>query len=125
MKQFKRSKRVGSQMLRDIQAVLEQECAQNLNAMVTFTEVKVTDDLRFATVYYTVLGDEKQKNRTDRYFKKITKRLQWQIGKMLSIKTFPELIFKFDPSLEQGMRVEQLLQDIAREKDEQDNTEDI
>lgn len=125
MRQFKRSQRIGSQILRDIQSVLDQECAQNLGVMVTFTEVKVTDDLRFATVYYTVLGDEVQKRKTAGYFGRISKRLQGQIGRMLSIKTFPELKFEFDPSLERGMRVEELLQAIARNKNEKNDAEDI
>jgi len=125
MKQYKRSKRVGSQILRDIQAELEPECTQNLSVMVTFTEVDVSEDLRYATVYYTVLGDEKQKQRVADYFAKIEKRVQHQIGRMLSIKTFPELKFKFDPSLERGMRVEQLLQELAQEKNERDKSDDI
>ncbi len=125
MKQYKRSKRVGSQILRDIQKVLEQECAQNLDAMVTFTEVDVSDDLRYGTVYYTVLGDDTQKQRVADYFSRIEKRVQNQIGRMLNIKTFPELKFKFDPSVERGMRVEQLLQELAQEKNERDKTDDI
>lgn len=111
--------------MRDIQSVLEQECTQNLNVMVTFTEVDVSDDLRYGTVYYTVLGDDKQKRRVADYFARIQKRVQNQIGRMLNIKTFPELKFKFDPSVERGMRVEQLLQELARDKDERDKTDDI
>ena len=124
MRQFKRSKRVGSQMLRDVRNLLELECASNLSAMVTFTEVEITDDLRFATIYYSVLGNEDQKTETSRYFNKNRNRIQFKLGRMLNIKVIPEISFKFDPSIERGMRIEQLLNEISKE-DEQKNREDI
>ncbi len=124
MKQFKRSKRVGSQMLRDVRVLLELECATNLTAMVTFTDVEVTDDLRYATIYYSVLGDEKQKTQASRYFNKNRGRIQFKLGRLLNIKIIPEITFEFDPSIEQGMRIEQLLNEISKEN-EQKNRDDI
>lgn len=124
MRQFKRSKRVGSQMLRDARDLLEQECAANLSAMVTFTDVEVTDDLRFATIYYSVMGDENQKTEASRYFNKNRNRIQFKLGRLLNIKLIPEISFKFDPSIERGMRIEQLLNEISK-KDEHKSTEDI
>jgi len=124
MRQFKRAKRVGSQMLRDVRDIMELECASNLTAMVTFTEVDVTDDLRYATIFYSVLGNEKQKTDTSRYLNKNRGRIQFKLGRLLNIKVMPEISFKFDPSIERGMRIEQLLNEISKE-DEQKNTEDI
>ncbi len=124
MRQFKRSKRVGSQMLRDIRNLLGQECAVNLSAMITFTDVEVTDDLRFATIYYSVLGDENQKTEASHYFNKNRNRIQFKLGRLLNIKLIPEISFKFDPSIERGMRIEQLLNEISK-KDEDKSTEDI
>jgi len=111
-------------MLRDVRNLLELECASNLSAMVTFTEVEITDDLRFATIYYSVLGNEDQKTETSRYFNKNRNRIQFKLGRMLNIKVIPEISFKFDPSIERGMRIEQLLNEISKE-DEQKNREDI
>ena len=123
-RQFKRSKRVGSQMLRDIRNLMEQECASNLSAMVTFTDVELTDDLRYAKIYYSVLGDENNKKETSVYLNKNKGRIQFQLGRMLSIKVIPEISFEFDPSIERGMRIEQLLNEISN-KDEQKESEDI
>ena len=100
-------------MLRDVRVLLEQECASNLEAMVTFTDVEVTDDLKYATIFYSVLGNDKQKADTDRFLAKIQKRVQFQIGRLLNIKVIPEIQFKFDSSIERGMRIEQLLKDIS------------
>ena len=114
MRQFKRSQRVKSQILRDVRSLLDQECIANLKALVTFTDVEITDDLKYASIYYSVLGEEKEKLETARYLGKIKKRVQGQIGRLLSIKQTPEIEFKFDPSIERGMRIEQLLKDIAK-----------
>jgi ribosome-binding factor A len=111
-------------MLRDVRDLLDQECAANLTAMVTFTDVEVTNDLRMATIYYSVLGNEDQKSEASHYFKKNRGRIQFKLGRLLNIKVIPEISFKFDPSIERGMRIEQLLNEISNE-DEHKDREDI
>ena len=117
MGQFKRSQRVQSQMLRDVRELLDQEIAYNLKIMVTFTDVELSNDLRYAKIFYSVLGDQDKKTRAERYLNKIRNRVQNQLGRMLRIKTIPEIEFKFDPSIERGMRIEQLLNEISRKHD--------
>jgi ribosome-binding factor A len=116
MKRFNRSDRVRSQILRDVQTILEQELVSNIKVMVTFTDVEITSDLRFATVFYSVLGDDGSKKRVASYLEKIKKRVQSEIGTLLRLKHTPEMRFEFDPSIERGMRIEQLLNEIAKEK---------
>jgi len=59
MRQFKRSDRVGEQILRVISETMETELAESAPGMVTFTRVQMSADLRYATVYYSFLGSEK------------------------------------------------------------------
>ncbi|MBN2226733.1 MAG: 30S ribosome-binding factor RbfA [candidate division Zixibacteria bacterium] len=121
MKRYKRADRIKSQMLRDVQALLEQECVANLNSLVTFTEVKITDDLRFATIYYSVLGDDTAKDRAAAFLDGIRRRVQFQLGRLLRIKYIPEITFTFDPSIERGIRIERILNELA---DDHDNREE-
>jgi ribosome-binding factor A len=117
MRQFKRVDRVRSQMLRDVRVLLEQECASKLDAMVTFTDVELTGDLRYATIFYSVLGEEKSKQKVFSYLKKIAKRVKGDLGNLLNIKHVPEVKFEFDPSIERGMKIERLLNEISQEND--------
>lgn len=117
MRQFKRVDRVRSQMLRDVRMLLEQECASNLDAMVTFTDVELSGDLRYATIFYSVLGEEKSKQKAFSYLNKISKRVQARLGNLLRIKNTPEIKFKFDPSIENGMKIEKLLNEISKDND--------
>lgn len=119
MRNFKRSERVRSQMLRDVRELLDQECLVNLHGLVTFTEVEITDDLKFAKILYSVLGSDKDKNDAAGYFGRNKKRIQAQLGRMLKIKFIPEVSFEFDPSIERGDRITRIISGLSSgEKDE-------
>ncbi len=118
MKQYRRSTRIGEQILRDVSTLLEQNLAENLSGLVTFTHVRVSSDLRYATIYYSVLGDEKAETRTAGYLERETKRIRHQIGKGLHLRHIPEITFKFDPSVREGIRIERLLNEIKAESSE-------
>jgi ribosome-binding factor A len=122
MKQYRRSERVRSQMLRDVQSLLEPECAANLNAMVTFTDVKVSDDLRYATIYYSVLGGDDAKKKASEYLGRERPRIQSRMGRLLSIRHTPEIKFKFDPTIERGIRIQKLLDDISQSDGDEDRS---
>lgn len=124
MRQFKRSDRIRSQMLREVQMLLEHDIAADLNWLVTFTDVELTKDLRMAKIFYSVLGDDEAKYRTSEYLDKIRSRVQSQLGRLLRIKHTPEITFEFDTSIEHGIRMEKLFDEIA-DKDENKDAENI
>lgn len=117
MRQFKRSERIGSQILRDVQRLMEPECSANLKFLVTFTDVEVSEDLRYATIFYSVLGDEKEKKEAAGFLAHIRGRVQSDLGEQLRLKNTPTIKFKFDPSIERGVRIEQLLNEISRKNE--------
>ncbi|MEW6412841.1 MAG: 30S ribosome-binding factor RbfA [Candidatus Zixiibacteriota bacterium] len=118
MKQYKRSSRVGEQMLRDISKLMGTEFAAGAPAMITVTHVKVTDDLRYATVYYSCLGQDEQRDKTAGFLEKEKKKIRQAVGRNLQLRHVPELTFKFDPSIEEGIKIEQLLNEIKTERQE-------
>jgi len=111
MKQFKRSTRIGEQILRDISILMQDELTDQIPVMVTFTHVRVSDDLQHATAYYSV-GKATDRETVAGFFAHERKRLQHLIGRNLRLRRVPELTFKFDPSIEEGIRIEQLLDEI-------------
>ncbi len=112
MKQFKRSTRIGEQILRDISILMQNELSDQIPGMVTFTHVRVSDDLQHATAYYSVLGKATDREAVAGYFAHERKHLQHLIGRNLRLRRVPELTFKFDTSIEEGIRIEQLLDEI-------------
>jgi ribosome-binding factor A len=116
MRQFKRSQRLGMQIQRDISRILEQELAETLPGMVTLTYVKLSDDLRYARVYYSYLGSAENRERVDEHLTRERKRIRALVGQSLRIRHIPEIDFKYDPSVERGIRIEQLLEEIKKER---------
>jgi len=106
--------------LRDVQVMLEHECTARLQGMVTFTDVEISADLKYATIFYSVLGDDEAKQRASAYLTRIRKRVQSELGALLRLKKTPEIRFEFDPSIERGMRIEQILNELSRKDEHND-----
>lgn len=118
MKQFRRADRVGEEMRRIICSLLENDLADEYPGMVTFTHVSVSSDLCYATVYYSFLGSDEGQEKVDGFFARERKRIQHLVGRALQIRRIPELTFKYDTAIKEGMRIERLLNDIKAEKNE-------
>jgi ribosome-binding factor A len=118
MKQYKRSSRVSEQVLRDISLLYQSEMSDSAPGMITFTHVKLTDDLRYATVYYSCLGDQEKQTRAAGFLEREKKKIRHLVGRNLRLRHIPELTFKFDKSIEDGIRIEKLLDDIKKDAKE-------
>ena len=84
---------------------------------VTVTQVDVSPDLRRAVVYYTVMGEERERKATRAGLRSAAPRLRAEIGRQVRLKFLPDLDFREDESLERGGRVEELIQEIHREEE--------
>ncbi len=102
--------------------VWEGEYAADLPGMLTFTQVRLSSDLRYAKAYWSYLGTVEDRASTEALLGREARNLRRLVGKELHLRHIPELTFKFDPSVEEGMRIEQLLNEIKTErKDESDS----
>ena len=94
--------------------------------MVTVTGVSVTPDLGEATVYVSVLGNEKKRAATLAGLESARGVLQARINRELSLRKTPTLAFAYDASVERGVRMTQLIDELAADlpPDDGDDTED-
>jgi len=86
---------------------------------VTITGVATTPDLRQATVFVSVLGGEKKRSATMRGLTAAHGVLQATIAAQLKLKRTPQLAFEYDPSVERGVRMTQLIDELAPVDDDQ------
>lgn len=84
---------------------------------VTVTEVDVTPDLRRAVVYYTVMGEERERKATRAGLRSAAPRLRGEIGRQIRLRFLPDLDFREDESRERGDRVEELIREIRRREE--------
>ena len=80
---------------------------------VTVTGVKTSSDLRQAVVYVSVLGSEKKREQTVDGLQAAHGILQSRIARELRMKRTPQLTFEYDPSVERGVRMTQLIDELA------------
>jgi ribosome-binding factor A len=84
---------------------------------VTVIGVEVTPDLRLATVYYTVLGEESDRKATRAGLQSARPHLRSVIGRQVRMKFLPDLKFREDEGIDRADRVEEILRGIHEEED--------
>ena len=82
---------------------------------VTITDVKVTTDLSYAKVYYTVL-DESKKETTAKALDSASGFIRHMLRERVDIRQIPELKFIYDESIEYGQKIESILEEIKEDK---------
>ena len=80
---------------------------------VTVTGVQTSPDLRNARVYVSVMGSEKKREATLQGLAAAHGVLQARIASELRLKRTPQLAFEYDPSVERGLRVSQLIDELV------------
>ena len=89
-----------------------------IRAFVTVTAVDVTRDLRHATVFVSLLGDEADKQSTLEGLASVASHLRSRLGRSLRLRSAPEIHFRTDQSVAHATRIEQLLAQIRTEREE-------
>jgi ribosome-binding factor A len=119
MKQYKRSVRIGEQILRNLPEAIAGPLEERFAGLVTFTRVHVTDDLRYCTVYYSYLGKETVRDSVEQFLQHQAGRIRKEVGGPLRIRHIPEFRFQFDPSVEEGLKIEKILNEIKNDRQSQ------
>ena len=85
---------------------------------VTVTGVKTSTDLRSAVVFVSVLGSERKRERSIAGLQAAHGLLQARIAQELRMKRTPLLTFEYDHTVEQGVRMSKLIDELAPEPDD-------
>jgi ribosome-binding factor A len=80
---------------------------------VTVTAVKTSSDLRQARVYVSVLGNERKRQKTLQGLESAHGVLQAKLATELRMKRTPQLAFEYDPTVKEGVRMSQLIDELA------------
>jgi ribosome-binding factor A len=106
--------RIGEVLHGEIGNVLQQEIRDPRLQFVTITAVKLTEDLKEATVFVSIMGDDKLK--TFERLQGAGKFIRACIARRCYLKFLPSLRFKLDSTLEQAARIERLLDSLHLEE---------
>ncbi|RMG99141.1 MAG: 30S ribosome-binding factor RbfA [Chloroflexi bacterium] len=99
-----------------IQMILSELCQRELRdprlQLLTITEVTIDRELQYADVYVNALGDESRRDEVMAALKKATGFFRREVAHRLRLRTAPQLIFHWDPTLAQAERVHQILNSL-------------
>jgi len=115
---FHRPDRVADQILRDVAEIVQREVKDTKIGFITFSRVQISKDLKFAKIFYTVMGSEKEQKQSIRALHRAKSFIQSKVGQRLSLRNTPEISFVFDEGLENSLRVNDLLRKIHEELEE-------
>jgi ribosome-binding factor A len=85
---------------------------------ITVTGVETSTDLRHATVFVSVLGSERKRELSLAGLEAAHGVLQRHIARELRLKRTPQLTFQYDPSVEQGVRMSKLIDELVTDHDD-------
>ena len=104
-----------NESLRQVLAEALPELKDPRIGLVTVTAVETAPDLRHAVVYVSVLGNERKRAATLRGLEAAHGVLQSRLARQLRMKRTPQLTFEYDPSVERGVRMSRLIDELASE----------
>jgi ribosome-binding factor A len=106
-----RPERVAEQIRVDVADILQRELKDPRLGLVTCTRVDVTNDLRHAKIYVSILGEEAEQKSSMEALKSGTGYVRRLLTSRLGLRVSPEIVFLFDPSVEYSIRLEGLIEE--------------
>jgi ribosome-binding factor A len=88
-----------------------------VGVMTSVTAVEVTPDLKFCKAYISVLGDEQAKVDTLAGLKSATGFIRRELARTVNLRNTPEIKFIIDESIEYGMRMSKLIDDVRKNEE--------
>lgn len=107
--------RYSSILRKEISDILFKRMQDQGLGLVSITHIKISKDVSQASVYFSVLGTDKDKAKVYRKLNDASKFIKGEISRVIRNVTIPELIFVFDDSLERGVAMSQRIDEIIRE----------
>ncbi|HEM6026849.1 30S ribosome-binding factor RbfA [Streptococcus suis] len=105
-----RTDRVGMEIKREVNEILQKKVRDPRVQGVTITDVQMVGDLSMVKVYYTImsnLASDNQKAQTG--LEKATGTIKRELGRKLTLYKIPDLVFEKDQSIEYGNKIDQML----------------
>ncbi len=117
MRPYKRSQRLSELLKEEVADIVLHKIKDPRLGLITLTAVEITDDLRHAKVFFTVLKEE-DKTLTLQILNEAKGFVRGEIAKRLRIKIIPTFEFVYDESIDRGFRIDKLLREIKKSSEE-------
>jgi ribosome-binding factor A len=111
-----RQRQVAELLREDISRILREKIRDPRVGFVTITDIEITADLRHARIYVSVLGSHEEQSATLEALEGAAHFVRTQLAHGWTLRHLPEIEFHWDPSIERGARVIELLDQVRQEE---------
>lgn len=115
----KRLNRIAEEIKKVSAEIIDHELKDpRINKMTSITKVDVTNDLSYANIYISVLGDDQEQKNTLEGLRSAKGFIRREIGNRVDLRHLPEPVFYLDKSIEQGIYISNLIDKVRKEERE-------
>jgi len=116
----KRSEKVADLIQKEISQMLVKSIKDPRIGFVTITKVTVSEDCRFAKIYFSVAGTLAERESSQKGLESAKGYVRKELGRRIRLRYTPEIMFQFDPSIEYAIHMEELIQSIHQEEGQEE-----
>lgn len=111
-----RHDKVAKTLQKEISSIIHDELKDPRLGFVTLTRVELTQDMRFAKVFYSVLGNEQEYQKTQQALESALGFIKKLVSQRIRLRFAPDILFKEDHSVEYSVRIDEILNQIKAEQ---------
>lgn len=96
--------------------ILKEMDYQPEGTLLTITDVELTDDLQYCRIFYSIYGNEQEKIKMQERITELTPYFRKMIANKIRFRRVPEISFRYDKSVEEGERIDQIFDEIKHRR---------
>jgi ribosome-binding factor A len=117
----KRSEKVADLIHKEVSEMLMKTVKDPRIGFVTITRVAVSEDCRSAKVYFSVAGTLEERERSTQGLSSAKGYVRKELGRRIRLRYTPEIIFKFDPSIEYAIHIGEVIRHLKKDEETDEN----
>lgn len=114
----KRSDKIADLIRKEVSEMFLKTVKDPRIGMITITRVHVTEDCRLARIYFSVPGSGEERDRSMKGLDSAKGYVRRELARRINLRYTPEIIFKFDPSIEYAIHISEVLETLKKEREE-------
>ena len=121
-----RKDKVQDAIQKEVSSIIQNELKDPRLGFVTITAVEITQDLRYAKIFYSVLGKDEEHKKSQEALNSASGFIRRLIAERIQLRFAPEIVFKEDKSSEYSVRIQEVLDEIKeleKPKEKEDSDE--
>ncbi|HIU48209.1 MAG TPA: 30S ribosome-binding factor RbfA [Candidatus Avimonoglobus intestinipullorum] len=108
--------KINEEVRRELAGVIRELKDARIPMMTSIVAVHVTNDLSYAKVYVSVMGDEETQKKALAGLKSAAGFIRREMGRRIDLRVTPEFIFELDHSIEYGAHINQMINDLNKKQ---------